>query len=223
MAIGRIPEPGTGIPESIIAAKGDLLTGTANDTPAVLTVGANGTTLVADSSESTGLKWAAAASGGGMTLINTGGTTLTGSSITISSIPGTYKNLQLIVRAPKPATDGADMFMRINSDTDTRYEYHLNNRSNNVGYGSSFIKLVEAIDNTTATGLVQMDFYDYANTVTSKQGWGFVLTNNSTTPTNNNYQLTGWTYNQTPAITSITLYPSTGNWTSGTAFVYGVS
>jgi hypothetical protein len=63
MAIGRIPEPGTGIPESIIAAKGDLLTGTANDTPAVLTVGANGTTLVADSAETTGLKWATPASG----------------------------------------------------------------------------------------------------------------------------------------------------------------
>jgi hypothetical protein len=62
MAIGRIPEPGTGIPESIIAAKGDLLTGTANDTPAVLTVGANGTTLVADSAETTGLKWATPAS-----------------------------------------------------------------------------------------------------------------------------------------------------------------
>jgi hypothetical protein len=58
MAIGRIPEPGTGIPESIIAAKGDLLTGTANDTPAVLSVGANGTTLVADSAAATGLKWA---------------------------------------------------------------------------------------------------------------------------------------------------------------------
>jgi hypothetical protein len=64
MAIGRIPEPGTGIPESIIAAKGDLLTGTANDTPAVLSVGANGTTLVADSATATGLKWAAAAGGG---------------------------------------------------------------------------------------------------------------------------------------------------------------
>ena len=58
MAIGRIPEPGTGIPESIIAAKGDILTGTANDTPAVLTVGANGTTLVADSAAATGLAWA---------------------------------------------------------------------------------------------------------------------------------------------------------------------
>jgi hypothetical protein len=59
MAIGRIPEPGTGIPESIIAAKGDILTGTANDTPAVLSVGTNGHTLVADSAEATGLKWAA--------------------------------------------------------------------------------------------------------------------------------------------------------------------
>jgi hypothetical protein len=42
---------------------GDLLTGTANDTPAVLTVGANGTTLVADSSEATGLKWQTASGG----------------------------------------------------------------------------------------------------------------------------------------------------------------
>jgi hypothetical protein len=64
MAIGRIPEPGTGIPESIIAAKGDILTGTANDTPAVLSVGTNGHTLVADSAEATGLKWAAPAGGG---------------------------------------------------------------------------------------------------------------------------------------------------------------
>jgi hypothetical protein len=59
MAIGRIPEPGTGIPESIIAAKGDILTGTANDTPAVLTVGTDETRLVADSGETTGLKYVA--------------------------------------------------------------------------------------------------------------------------------------------------------------------
>jgi hypothetical protein len=57
MAIGRIPEPGTGIPESIIAAKGDILTGTANDTPAVLSVGTNGHTLVANSATATGLEW----------------------------------------------------------------------------------------------------------------------------------------------------------------------
>jgi hypothetical protein len=63
MAIGRIPEPGTGIPESIIAAKGDLIVGTANDTPGILSVGTNGYTLVADSVEATGLKWVAPSSG----------------------------------------------------------------------------------------------------------------------------------------------------------------
>jgi len=44
-------------PKSLVDAKGDLITATANDTPARLAVGNNGETLVADSSTSTGLKW----------------------------------------------------------------------------------------------------------------------------------------------------------------------
>lgn len=43
---------------SIIDAKGDLLAGTADNAVDNLTVGANNTTLVADSGETTGLKWA---------------------------------------------------------------------------------------------------------------------------------------------------------------------
>lgn len=58
MAIGRIPEPGTGIPESIVDAKGDVITATAADTPARLAVGTNNQTLVAASGEATGLKYA---------------------------------------------------------------------------------------------------------------------------------------------------------------------
>ena len=58
MAIGRIPEPGTGIPESIVDAKGDIVTATAADTPARLAVGTNNQTLVAASGEATGLKYA---------------------------------------------------------------------------------------------------------------------------------------------------------------------
>lgn len=42
------------------AAKGDLVVGSATNDAAVLGVGANGTTLVADSSTATGLKWQAA-------------------------------------------------------------------------------------------------------------------------------------------------------------------
>jgi hypothetical protein len=48
-----------------IDAKGDLVPGTGADTFARLAVGANGTVLTADSAETTGLKWATPASGGG--------------------------------------------------------------------------------------------------------------------------------------------------------------
>lgn len=50
------------IQNAIVDAKGDLISATAADTPARLAVGANGTVLTADSTEATGLKWAAAAS-----------------------------------------------------------------------------------------------------------------------------------------------------------------
>jgi len=46
------------IPVTTFDAKGDLLVATANDTTGKLTVGADGTALVADSSTATGLKWA---------------------------------------------------------------------------------------------------------------------------------------------------------------------
>jgi hypothetical protein len=47
------------IQNSIVDAKGDLISATANDTPARLAVGNNGETLVADSSTSTGLRYQA--------------------------------------------------------------------------------------------------------------------------------------------------------------------
>ena len=47
------------IQNSIVNAKGDLIGASANDTPAILSVGNNGETLVADSSTSTGLRYTA--------------------------------------------------------------------------------------------------------------------------------------------------------------------
>ena len=53
----------TGIQATIFDAKGDLIAATAADTAARLAVGANGTVLTADSTQSTGLKWATPAGG----------------------------------------------------------------------------------------------------------------------------------------------------------------
>ena len=47
------------IQNSIINAKGDLIVGTANDTPGILSVSQNGDTIVADSSQAVGLRWQA--------------------------------------------------------------------------------------------------------------------------------------------------------------------
>lgn len=72
------------IPQAIIAAKGDLLAGSANDNVVVLTVGSNGTYLKADSSTASGLAWAAA---GDVTL--TGTQTLTNKTLTSPVLGGT--------------------------------------------------------------------------------------------------------------------------------------
>jgi hypothetical protein len=56
---------GSGIPATIVDARGDLIVATAADTVARRAVGTDGQVLTADSAEATGVKWATPSGGGG--------------------------------------------------------------------------------------------------------------------------------------------------------------
>jgi hypothetical protein len=72
------------IPQAIIAAKGDLLAGTANDTVAVLSVGTNGQVLKANSATTSGLEWGTDNSYSAPTI----GSTSIASGATVTTIAG---------------------------------------------------------------------------------------------------------------------------------------
>jgi hypothetical protein len=224
MATGRIGEGNTAIQPTIVDAKGDLIVATAADTVSRIAVGANDTVLTADSSTSTGVKWATPAAGG-MTLINTGGTTLTGASVTISSIPGTYKYLKLIIEECRPATDNVYIMMRFNGDsTSSRYQAKASTYdTNNVSFPDNHLIFTSDMDNGTSNSILTVDIYGYANTTTWKYGFSQGVFNNYFDATKFDSCFRTLFYNQTAAITSIYLAPSSGNFTSGTAYLYGVS
>lgn len=210
-------------PLTILDAKGDLISATAADTPARLAVGTNGQVLTADSTEATGLKWATPTAGG-MTLLTSG--TMSGASTTSATFATTSKNLQIVVRNPKPATDGAELRIRLNGDSATRYNTGwTSGTATNYGFTTNYIQIMQGNDNAVAEGLAIVNIYDYGNTTT----WKVIdavaaIGNNATTTTNfNALQYYASYYNQTAAISSITFLYSTGNITSGDYYIYGVN
>ncbi len=204
--------------------KGDLVAATGSDAFSKLAVGANGTVLTAASGEATGLSWATPAAGG-MTLIET--ITLSGASVTSSTIAGTYKDLRLISRNYKPANNGAALNVRINGDTGSNYS------STQVGaqiYGTDALTEtawnwnLQQNSTATSTALGDMLIPDYANTTTRKTAIGNSFGEFETSPSTTVYFSTyRYAFDSTSAITSLTFLASTGNLTSGTVLIYGVN
>tara|TARA_R110000868_G_scaffold24857_2_gene97494 strand:+ start:1240 stop:2085 length:846 start_codon:yes stop_codon:yes gene_type:complete len=213
------------IQNAIVDAKGDLISATAADTPARLAVGANGTVLTADSAEATGLKWATVSSGG-YTLIST--TTLTGNSVTISSIPTTYKHLFFtITNLTCSAND--DFAIRFNGNTGSDYSVLDFGRlaAGTFGTGGAFslnrIVYSDFCSANAQIGTGEMFIADYTSTnASSKKITGNYLNKNTAGSTQQRFA-SGY-YAQTSAITSITVLGFGGaTFSTGTITLWGVS
>jgi hypothetical protein len=85
MSSSVFPVPFSGIQETLIDAKGDLIAGNAADTPVRVAVGSNNQVLTADSSVTGGIKWAT---------LSTGPTFIGAAAYNANfTLPGTGENL----------------------------------------------------------------------------------------------------------------------------------
>jgi hypothetical protein len=212
---------GAAINKSLVDAAGDLIYGTADNTVARLAIGTADQVLKVNSG-ATAPEWGTAPSGG-MTLIST--TSLTGASVTLSSIPQTYNHLQLVIRDLLPATDSGELQMRLNGDSGaSRYTaVAYSTAPGTTSFGENiFRNLTSATDNAVTQNFTIIDLFDYTNTVTWKLGTSQSINVNSSTNTQFDLNNRSLIHNQTIAISSITLKMEDGNFTSGTVLLYGV-
>lgn len=96
-----------------IDAKGDLIAGTGADTFARLAVGTNGHTLVADSAETTGLKWAAPSTGA-LTLVKRSSfSDVANTGTTFDDVfTSTYKSYRIVIENIFAVTEANDLYFQ---------------------------------------------------------------------------------------------------------------
>jgi len=113
---------------SPLTTKGDLYGYSTSD--ARIPIGANGTVLTADSTESLGLKWAAAAAGSGLTVVKakTSFSNVANTGSTFDSVfSATYDNYLIIIDRVSAATSSDDLlFTYLYSGTEQATGYYGN-------------------------------------------------------------------------------------------------
>jgi hypothetical protein len=180
------------IAKSIVDAKGDIIAATAADTVSRLAVGSNNTVLTADSTTATGLKWAAPS---GKTWQQTATGSLTGSSITVSSLTG--QDI-FVAWEDWSASSTASMGWRFNAN-------------------SSSIYRVQSSDSPVSNA------YAFGDISAASTSWSFLYipaassTLQVKTGISNLYP---WSVKEPNAITSIQFFPTAGSFDAGTYYVW---
>jgi len=196
-------------------AKGELVVGNATNDSGIVSVGANGTVLTADSAEATGVKWAAAG-GGGLTLLST--TTLSGNFTTISGISTAYTNLFIVINNPHTNTGGI-MQINPNGTTNVSSGARISGTSSSAVDNILSSNAVAMPTSSTPTNAYVLQIFNYSQSVNGKP---YQLLGGLSNSTGSGFaigfiQLTG-------AITSLEFTTSTGTptYSGGTVLIYGV-
>lgn len=219
------------IQNTIVDAKGDLITATAADTPARLGVGTNGQILTADSTAATGIKWATPASTAGLTLIKTQSFSGVTSSAVEDVFSATYEYYKVLIQLTANSVAGGHLNWRARvsgSDNSTAGAYFFGSYGTvNSGAGGSG---PEASGSSATLGrLVYMDNSGFTytdltffNPFSSSIETGYTsISNNEGGNSMRIYSAMG-NMSVTTSYTGFTLLPTSGTIT-GKVSVYGYS
>ena len=211
------------IPKSLVDAAGDLLIGTADNTVGKLAIGTASQQLRVNSG-ATSLEYFTPTTSGGMTLIST--TAFTGSTVTISSIPNTYKNLLLITKGTYGSTN-VDESLRFNSDSGNNYAYHnCNVNTTSVSGGGANAQPEIGIGQRTALTDTQQLGYSVINIYRYTDTGGVQMTMAKYSATSGAqlvFFTTNAVYYGASAISSISFLGTGGTYSGGNAYLYGVN
>lgn len=160
---------------------------------------------------------------GSMTLINTGGTTLTGASVAVGSIPATYRDLRIVAVNFIGATTNTQLRVKI-TGLGSVFATVNPSDTNPIGVGDPSWYLTDNQVNTgTGYGLAVWTIPEYANTSIFKiLTLGNSVQNASATTMNKTNPAMFGVSTSIAAVSSLTFSCTSGNLTSGTVYVYGV-
>lgn len=160
------------IPKSTVTTAGDVIYATGSGAVTRLGIGTAGQVLTVNGG-ATAPSWATPSGGGGMTAIATG--TFSSTLTSITSIPNTYKRIELVINGAVAATS-FDLWLTVNSITSSSYF-----RVFNAGYGSSSWSSITTSTSFPLVGLpglssgiaannnsINVVFPNYANTSNNK-------------------------------------------------------
>jgi hypothetical protein len=172
-----------------------------------------------------GSAWVAiAGSSGGMTSIASG--SLSGASVTLSSIPSTYNNLYLVIRDYYASTSSAINFT-VNSVADYT-TFQLATATTGGASIQSFTSIGVAVADLQYSATPSADnnnsavvqIFDYANTVSRK-----IYQGQAAYPTGSSVKQSTFVSghaNTTAAVSSLTIATGGGTFSGGTYILYGV-
>ena len=168
--------------------------------------------------------WATPAAGGGMTSIASG--SLSGGTLSLTSISGSYKDLRLVLRG-FTTTAQTDYDVNVNNNTGANYQLvkiyaDATTFTSAATDGDTKLRVNGALVKQNIAGALVIDLPDYANTTAPKL-LQTQMTYQKHGSVSENTVLGLGTFFDTSAITRIDLTVGGGNWNAGTYILYGVN